>query len=98
MKINNKGMTLIELLVSIVLLSTVLIFLFQLLNNLKAERENNNYASKNQVNRAEIITAIENDLNKYTLTFIEDKSNNNNLILNFGYLNGRATLETEEQL
>ena len=35
MNLNNKGMTLIELLLSIVLVGLVLTFLFQLLNDLQ---------------------------------------------------------------
>ena len=39
--LNNKGMSLIEILVSITLISTILVFLVQLLNNLESETTNN---------------------------------------------------------
>ena len=50
MKLNNKGMTLVELLISIALIGIVLTFLFQMLNDLHLETENNNYAYNNQIN------------------------------------------------
>ena len=53
--LNNKGMSLMEILVSIILISVVLVFLFELLIDLKNESKNNDYASNNQINRMEII-------------------------------------------
>ena len=99
MKMNNKGMTLMELLVSIVLVGIVLTFLFQLLTDLEHETENNNYAYNNQVNRTDVIYTIEKDLQKYTLVGIEDASTTNELIINFHYLKSGgtyvATLQSE---
>ncbi len=91
MKLNNKGMSLMELLVSIVLVGIVLTFLFQLLVDLKNETNNNNYAYNNQVNRTEAIYTIEQDLNKYTLLGVEDKSTGENIIINFYYRKGNDT-------
>lgn len=98
---NNKGMTLIELLISIVLISTVLVFLFQILIDLRNETDNNSYAYNNQIKRAEIIYTIQNDLNNYALVGITDNSSNDNLILNFHFKNGEQAsltrLETEKK-
>ncbi len=98
MKLDNKGMTLIELLVSIVLISTVLVFLFQILIDLKNETDNNSFAYNNQIKRMEIIYNIENDLNNYALVGITDNSSQDNLILYFhfksGLTNKVAKLET----
>lgn len=87
MKINNKGMTLIELLVSIVLIGIVLVFLFQLLVDLKNETENNNFAYNNQVNRTEAIYTIQNDLSnpEYTLIAIQDDSTDDKFSIKFVY-------------
>jgi len=99
MKLNNKGITLMELLISIVLIGLVLTFLFQLLNDLQHETENNNYAYNNQVNRTEVIYTIEKDLNKYTLVGIEDKTVDDKLILHFHFIKGNglqtAVLESD---
>ena len=91
MKLNNKGMSLMELLVSIVLVGIVLTFLFQLLVDLKNETDNNNYAYNNQVNRTEAIYTIEQDLNKYALLGVEDKSTGGNIIINFYFRKGTDT-------
>lgn len=90
MKLNNKGMTLMELLISIVLVGIVLTFLFQLLVDLKGETDNNNYAYNNQVNRTEAIYTIEKDLLRYTLLGIEDASTSENFIINFYFQKGSS--------
>ena len=59
---NKKGFTLIELMVSIALISIVMIFLFQLLNDLSYNANYPKYARTNQVNRAEIIKNIQAEL------------------------------------
>lgn len=97
MKLNNKGMTLMELLVSIVLVGIVLTFLFQLLTDLEHETENNNYAYNNQVNRTDVIYTIEKDLQKYTLVGIEDASVDKKLIIKFYYLKNGGVSNTTLQ-
>ena len=72
MKLNNKGMTLVELLISIVLIGVVLLFLFQLLLDIKDETDNNNFAYNNQVQRAEAIYTIQSDINKHSIVNITE--------------------------
>jgi len=91
MKLNNKGMTLIELLLSIVLVGLVLTFLFQLLNDLQHETNNNDFAYNNQVNRMDVIYTISKDLQKYTLVGIKDEKEYNNIIIKFYYSQGGET-------
>lgn len=91
MKLDNRGMTLIELLISIVLIGIVLVFLFQLMLDIKNETDNNNYAYNNQINRIEAIYTIENDLEKNTLVGIEDVSSNRNMAINFHYKKDSGT-------
>ena len=62
MKLNKKGTTLIELVVSIALLSIVMVFMFRLLADVNNDKYNNDFAEDNQVTRAEIIKTIEEDL------------------------------------
>ena len=61
MKINNKGMTLVELIISIGLLSIVLGFLYKILLDVKYEKDNSGFAANNQINRSELIRTVEED-------------------------------------
>lgn len=56
---HNKGLTIIELIVSIALISIIMLFLLNLLSDLKHEDSYSDYAKENQVNRALIIKTIE---------------------------------------
>lgn len=87
MKINKKGMTLIELLITLVFVGMILVFIFSMLNGLRNETNNNNFAYNNQTNKVDAIHVIQQDLNTYALLGIEDKSNNN-IFINFYYLKG----------
>lgn len=62
MKLNNKGVTIVELLVSLALLSVVLMFLYNLLSNVTFEKNTDFIANANQANRIDIINTIEHDL------------------------------------
>lgn len=65
MRLNRKGMTLVELIISVALLSVVLGFLFKILLDVKYESDDAGFAIANQANRAEIIKEIQNDLIDY---------------------------------
>lgn len=67
MKLNNKGTSLIELIVSIAMISVILIFMFRLLTDVNNDEVNPTYAKDNQVIRAEIIKFIESDLSGKSL-------------------------------
>lgn len=62
MKLNNKGMTLIELLISIALISIIITFLYKIINDVNNTKKNPNFAVNNQVNRAEVIRTVEEDI------------------------------------
>ncbi|MDY4544536.1 MAG: prepilin-type N-terminal cleavage/methylation domain-containing protein [Bacilli bacterium] len=62
MKLNNKGVTIVELLVSLALLSVVLMLLYNLLSNVTFEKNTDFIANANQANRIDIINTIEHDL------------------------------------
>ena len=61
--LNKKGTTLAEVIISIALISVVLVFMIRLLIDLNNMQTNTTYATGNQVNRAEILRMIGNDLN-----------------------------------
>lgn len=86
MKLNKKGSSLLELIISIALISVVLTFMIRLLVDLNDAETNNDYAKNNQINRAEIIKEIESDLNNKIITKLNDEgSNENNLVINFSF-------------
>ena len=74
MRLNKKGMTLVELIISIALISIVLSFLFKVILDVKYERDNPNYAVNNQINRSEIIKTIQEDVLKLNLTKVDFSS------------------------
>lgn len=55
---NNKGMTLIELIVSVALISVVLLFMYRLMADIEYDTEQEYFASQNQEQRIEIIDYI----------------------------------------
>lgn len=67
-KINNRGFTLVELIVSIALMSVVMLFLYRLLSNVTYDRDNEFFASKNQEQRIEITDYIETIIRKSDIT------------------------------
>ncbi len=62
MMLNKKGISIIELIVSIALMSVVMLFLYNLLSNVTFEKDDDFFASLNQANRIDLIGTIENDL------------------------------------
>lgn len=80
MKLNSKGVTIVELLVSLALLSVVLMFLYNLLSNVTFEKNTDFIANANQANRIDIINTIENDLLLDSNIEINE-SNNTRLVL-----------------
>ncbi|MBE6155702.1 MAG: hypothetical protein E7164_02990 [Firmicutes bacterium] len=59
MKLNNKGISIIELIVSVALISVIMIFMYQLLSDVNFQKDNDYFASVNQEQRIEIIDKIE---------------------------------------
>ena len=72
---NKKGMTLMEMLVSLVLISIVMIFVVNLLSDLKNEGMLSNKRNTDSLTRASFINVIEGDLiddTNYLTTFIQN--------------------------
>lgn len=66
MKLNKKGITLVEIIISIALISIVLIFLFSLLVDVKDMNDEASINSDYLINKALILKNIEEDLDKTT--------------------------------
>ena len=79
---NKKGFTMTELIVSIAIIAVVMIFLVNLLVDIRYDKKNELYDTKNQINRAEIIKTIQNDLDGKIITDITDGSDSSNLVVN----------------
>ena len=73
MKLDNKGISIIELIISISLISVVMLFLYNLLSNVTFEKDDDYFASLNQANRIEIISTIEDNLMCYSVDNYEIK-------------------------
>ena len=86
---NNKGITLVELMVSMVLISIVMVFIFALLLNMKNEDYLSSAKSEDSLNRSEIIHLIENDFINYNLSSVAQTScpSGANFCLRFGFYN-----------
>ncbi len=98
MKLNKKGTSLIELIVSIALISVVLIFMFKLLLDVNNEITNNTFAKDNQTIRAEILRTVENDLNTAVLSGMTNTGNTTTRTINFYYKGGlSSTLTLKEK-
>lgn len=89
--LNKKGSSLVELVISIALMSIVLVFMMKLLVDLNNTETNNSYANKNEIIRSEIIKMINNDLNSNDLKSISDTSTDNELILTFSFNNNTSS-------
>ena len=96
---NKKGTTLAELIISIALISVVLLFMIKLLIDLNDAEANNTYAKDNQINRAEILRMIGNDLNNKNIASINDSgSNETKLVINIEFTDRTiSTIEAEEK-
>lgn len=96
---NKKGTTLAELIISIALISVVLLFMIKLLIDLNDAETNNTYAKDNQINRAEILRMIGNDLNNKNIASINDSgSNETKLVINIEFTDRTiSTIEAEEK-
>lgn len=65
MKLNNKGITLVEIIISVALISIVLIFLFSLLIQVNNENADNEIKSSYLVTQSTFIKQIEEDFIEY---------------------------------
>ena len=71
---NKKGLTLVEIIVSIGLISIVMVFLFQIVMTIKKANDRQNEKTDVLITTTIITREVEKDLNSYGL----DETNNNN--------------------
>ncbi len=97
---NNKGFTLTEILVTIILVASVLSSLLYLINIVKKEEINNKNTYNYEINKLKFIREIQNDLNQNDLISISDDILNKALQIKFNYANNNNSLliVTEDKL
>ena len=69
----KKGFSLVEIIISVGLIAIVMLFLFQILTDLQYEESASNYASSNQLNRANVIQKVEEDFNTRFIKSVRTK-------------------------
>lgn len=93
---NNKGTTLIEVMISVVLITIIMVFMFTLLVDLKNEESLSTKKSTDALNRAAIIHLIQNDIISRgikSLTFCadsDDACDKNHLYYDFSFQDGSS--------
>ncbi len=86
MKLNNKGITLVELIVSIALISIVIMFLFRLLVDIRYSENSTDFNRANQQTRAIILKTIQEDFLERKLIGLVDRSQNEGeFVVEFSY-------------
>ena len=76
---NKKGITLVEIIISVGLISVVMLFLFNLLLDMEYEDRHSSYLKENQVNRATIIKTVQEDLMANSLENVTTTNNQDNI-------------------
>ncbi len=90
---NKKGVTLVELIVSMGLISIIILFLFRLFVDVRHMDNTRNYTRDNAQKRAIILNRVQTDFLEKGLAGISDSGNSNSLTLTFRFLdNSTATL------
>lgn len=88
---NNRGITLIELIISIALISIVILFLFRLLVDVRYSDNHSDFDRANQRTRAIIIKTIQQDFLERKLIGLTDQNTSlgsDQLVIDFSYGDG----------
>lgn len=87
----NRGITLVELIISVSLISIVIIFLFKLLVDVRYINNRVDYARGNQQTRAVILKMVQDDFLDYGLVGLNDtNSTTTKLVVNFTFQGGKT--------
>ncbi len=91
----KKGFTILELLISITLISIVLLLLLKIMMSFYYINDSDDYASKDEINRALIIKSVESDFLNYNLNGLKILKENNKTIIDFK-LDEKKVMEIKE--
>jgi len=89
---NKKGVTIIELLISMVLISVIVLMLIKVMFSLENINNDKTYASNDEITRTEIIKNIESDFLKLKLNGLNIERKNDEVIINFIFENDNKNL------
>ena len=91
---NKKGTTIVELIISLALISVVLLFMMKLLIDINNSNINDSYAKNNQFNRVEIIKTIQNDLKNKRIVDVTHTNTSNSVTINFIFKDNTKSIIT----
>ena len=94
--LNKKGMTLLEIIISIALISVVMLFLFSLLNDITYESKHSSYAKDFLVSRATLVKDIEEEIQNNTVTDVKVDKARQEIVISFAD-NTHITLKVESK-
>ena len=86
----KRGFTIIEIIISVALISVVMLFLFQLLTDVEFEATHPTYAKENQVVRASVMRSVQQDLTNMPLKSIDST---NKRRIKFTFQDGTNTVD-----
>ena len=66
----NKGVTIVEILLSIVIVGIVLVALFNVLISVRKDSESNQVQSQYVLNQSEYVQMVEEDITQYGVSFV----------------------------
>ncbi len=94
---NKKGVTILELLISISFISIILLLLMQVMMSLNNINNDPTYASEDEIQRTQIIKNIEESFIEEKLNGLSVKKETNQTIITFFFENGQKDLMIEEK-
>ncbi len=92
MNMNKKGVTILELLISISLIGVVILMLLKVMFSLDSINNDQSYASNDEIDRTSIIKEIEQDFLENKLRGIDIKKEKDNTLITFKYDNKEEIL------
>lgn len=90
---NKKGVTLVEVVISVGLIALVMLFLFNLLIDMQYEESHSSMAKENQLNRAAIIKTLQTDFMELNLKNAQRNIYENYGVILFEFQNGSKSLQ-----
>ncbi|MCM1053570.1 MAG: hypothetical protein NC483_06320 [Ruminococcus sp.] len=94
---NRKGVTILELLISIVMTSVIVLLLIRVTFSFSKINNDESYASSDEIERAEIIKVIEKDFLSLDLKGINIFDNNDKTIVTFEFNDTKKELIIEDK-
>lgn len=89
---NKKGVTILELLISISMLSVIILLLIKVMFSLENINNDKTYASSDEISRTEIIKNIESDFLNLKLNGLSILENTNETKITFNFVNDTKEL------